>query len=56
MALGSMRGSVVCRGQLRRGVSDGLRAAMEAKELIGGRVVLAPGTDLFPGPGLRFER
>jgi hypothetical protein len=56
MALGSRRGNVVCKGQLRRGVSDGLRVPMEAKELIEGRVVLAAGAGLFGAPGWRDER
>ena len=39
MALGSSGGSVVCRGQLMRGVSFGLREAMELNWLRGGSMV-----------------
>ena len=55
MALGSRRGNVVCNGQLSRGVSKELRVAMEAKELMGGRVVLEIGAGLL-APGWRVER
>jgi hypothetical protein len=56
MALGSRRGNVVCKGQLSRGVSEELRVAMEAKELMGGRVVLVIGAGLFGAPDWRVER
>lgn len=55
MALGSMRGNVVCRGQLRRVVSAVLRVAMDAKELMGGRIVLEPVAGLFEALGWRAD-
>lgn len=55
MALGSRRGSVVCRGQLRRGASVVLRVAIEAKELMEGRIVLVAGAGLFGAPEWRAD-
>lgn len=47
---------MICKGQLRRGVSEGLRVAKELEESIEGRIVLVIGAGFLGAPGWRVER